>query len=191
VKHAPPEKQSRKTSRNSGKGGSSVPGERLYVDVSSIQGVSFGGAKFWALVVDDFLGYCWSYFLRAKSELKESILDLVKELKNVKFLRLDNAGENFALEKLCKRQNVDVKFEFSGPMTPQKNGKVERKFQTLYGRIRAMFNDAGIEGNFRTGLWAECESTATYYDNIIEKTSQGKSPLELLLNEKAKELNNL
>jgi hypothetical protein len=26
----------------------------------------------------------------------------------------------------------------------QRNGKVERKFQTLYGRIRAMFNDSGI-----------------------------------------------
>jgi hypothetical protein len=34
------------------KGGSSVPGERLYTDISSIQGVSVGGATFWALVVD-------------------------------------------------------------------------------------------------------------------------------------------
>jgi hypothetical protein len=119
--------------------GSSVPGERLYIDINSIQGVSFGGAKFWALVVDDFLGYCWSYFLRAKSELKERIIDLVNALKNVQFLRLDDAGENFALEKLCEQQNVDVKFEISGPKTPQRNGKVERKFQTLYGRIQAMF----------------------------------------------------
>jgi hypothetical protein len=117
------------------KGGSSVPGERLSVDISSIQGVSFGGAKFLALVVDDFSGYCWSYFLRAKSELKERIVDLVKELKNVKFLRLDDAGENFALEKLCKQQNVDVRFKFSRPWTPQRNGKVEQKFETLYRKI--------------------------------------------------------
>jgi hypothetical protein len=173
------------------KGGSSVPGERLYVDRSSIQGVSFGGAKFWALVVNDFSGYCWSYLIKAKSELKERIIDLVKELKNVKFLRLDDAGENFALEKLCKQQHVDVKFEFSGPKTPQRNGKVEQKFQTLYGRIRAMFNDAGIKGDFRKGLWAECASTATFYDNIIVKTNQNKSPLELMFKEKAKESNNL
>jgi hypothetical protein len=53
----------------------------------------------------------------------------------VKFLRGDDAGENFALEKLCKQQNVDVKFEFSGPRTPQRNGKVEQEFLTLYGRI--------------------------------------------------------
>ena len=30
-----------------------------------------------------------------------------------------------------------------------------------------MFNDAGIESDFRKGLWAECTSTATYYENII------------------------
>jgi hypothetical protein len=67
--------------------------------------------------------------------LKERIIDLVKELKSVKFLRLDDAGENFAFKKLCKQQNVDVKYEFSGPRTPQRNGKVEQKFQSLYGRI--------------------------------------------------------
>jgi hypothetical protein len=64
---------------------------------------------------------------------------LIKELKNnniqVKFLRLDDAGENYALEKECKQQNLAVKFEYSGPRTPQRNGKVERKFQTIYGRI--------------------------------------------------------
>jgi hypothetical protein len=54
-----------------------------------------------------------------------------------------------------------------------------------------MFNDAGIEGDFYKGLWAECASTATCYDNIIVKNSQNKSPLELMLNDKAKELNNL
>jgi hypothetical protein len=54
-----------------------------------------------------------------------------------------------------------------------------------------MFNDAGIDGDFRKGLWAECASTATFYDNIIVMTSQNKSPLELMFKEKAKELNNL
>jgi hypothetical protein len=42
---------------------------------------------------------------------------------------------------------VGLQFEFSGPRTPQRNGKVERKFQTLYGRIRAMFNVSGLVDN--------------------------------------------
>ena len=97
-------------------------GERLYVDISLIQGVSFGGANFWMLIVDDYSG------------LKEKVIDLINELKNVKFLRDDDAGENFVLEKQYKRQNLNVKFEYTGPRTPQRNGKVECKFQTLYGR---------------------------------------------------------
>lgn len=51
--------------------------------------------------------------------------------KTVKFLRLDDARENFALEKACKER---LKFGFSGPRTPQRNEKVDRKFQTLYVR---------------------------------------------------------
>jgi hypothetical protein len=59
------------------------------VDISSINGVSFV-AKFWASLVDDYSGYCWNKF-------KEKVIDLIKELKNFKFLSDDDAGENFAL----------------------------------------------------------------------------------------------
>jgi hypothetical protein len=96
-------------------------------------------------------------------------------------LRLDDAGENYALEKEYKQQNLAVKFEYSGPYTPQRNGKFERKFKTLYGRIRAMINYSEIDGEFCDGLWAECASTATYYDNLIMNKDKRKSPIELML----------
>jgi hypothetical protein len=35
-------------------GSSNLPGERLYIDISSIKERSFGGAKVWALIVDDY-----------------------------------------------------------------------------------------------------------------------------------------
>ena len=50
-----------------------------------------------------------------------------------------------------------------------------------------MFNDAGIEGDFLKGLWAECASTATYYENIIVSKDKKKLPLELMFKEKTKE----
>ena len=40
--------------------------ERLYIDTSSVKTESLGGAKFWLLVVDDFTGMGWSYFLKGK-----------------------------------------------------------------------------------------------------------------------------
>ena len=177
------------------KGGSITPGERLYVDISSIKGESYGGSKFWALVVDDYSGYCWSYFLNHKNDIKNKLINLVDDLKDlqktVKFLRLDDAGENFALEKACKQRQLGLQFEFTGPRTPQRNGKVKRKFQTLYGRIRAMFNDSGIADELRHGLWAECASTASFYENrIVNKTTQ-QSPLQLMYNKQFKGSKNL
>jgi transposase InsO family protein len=81
----------------------------------------------------------------------------LKDLKMfVKFLCLDDAGENFTLEKACKQHHLGLQLEFSGPRIPQRNGKVERKFQTLYGRIRAMLNDSGLEDGIQDGHWAEC-----------------------------------
>jgi hypothetical protein len=60
-------------------------------------------------------------------------------------VRFDDAGENKSLEKLCKQEGLGIQFEYSGPKTPQRNGRVEQKFQTLYGRVRAMLNGAGIQ----------------------------------------------
>jgi hypothetical protein len=40
--------------------GSKTPGGRLYIDISSIKGESFGDSWFWALIVDDFNDYFWS-----------------------------------------------------------------------------------------------------------------------------------
>jgi hypothetical protein len=66
-------------------------------------------------------------------------------VKLIKFLSFNDAGENCALEKAFKQQHLGLQFKFSGPRIPQRKGKVERKSQTLYRRIRAMFNDSGTE----------------------------------------------
>jgi hypothetical protein len=77
-------------------------------------------------------------------------------------------------------KSFGIKFEFLGPRTPQRNGKVERKFQTLYGRIRATINGVGLEGELRDKIWAECVMNVTYLSRIISTKSKFKSPFELL-----------
>jgi hypothetical protein len=57
-------------------GSSNLPGECLYIDISSIKERSFGGAKFWALIVDDYTDYCWSFVMKNKSDLKTRIKTL-------------------------------------------------------------------------------------------------------------------
>jgi Asp-tRNA(Asn)/Glu-tRNA(Gln) amidotransferase B subunit len=61
--------------------------------------------------------------------------------------------------------------------------KWNEKLQTLYGRIRAMLNDAGVEKDFLERLWAECASTAAYYENLIVDKESNKDPNNLLFNQ--------
>ena len=63
-------------------------------------------------------------------------------------------------------EGLRIDFEYSAPDTPQQNGRVERKFATLYGRVRSMLNAAHLPAYLRSGLWAECAYTATYIDNF-------------------------
>ena len=61
---------------------------------------------------------------------------------------------------------MGVTFEYASPNTPLQNGRVERKFATLYGRVRSMMNAVRLTGALRNGLWAEAGRTATNLDNI-------------------------
>ncbi len=88
--------------------GSTNKGEQLFIDTSSPSTKSMGGKQHWLLVVDDCTNYCWCYFLKEKSDLKDHIIELIKELDSkynckVKCIRCDDAGENISLEKACKQ----------------------------------------------------------------------------------------
>ena len=146
---------------------SGIAGERLGFDISSIRDVSIGGSKYWLLVIDEATDMCWSFFLKSKGETYMKIHGLIVELKAkynkvVKFLRCDNAGEYKKTEEYLKEKGMGIQFEYSAPNTPQQNGRVERKFATLYGRIRATLNALKADDELRTKLWAEAASTLTF-----------------------------
>jgi hypothetical protein len=61
---------------------SMIPGEHLMVDISSVNVPSFGGAKFWVLVMDDCTGMCWSFFVVAKSKMPDQVILLIKKLRS-------------------------------------------------------------------------------------------------------------
>ena len=109
---------------------------------------------------------------------------ILKKIENnydlkIKKIRCDNAGENISLEKQCINQKMKIKFEYTSPGTPQQNGRIERKFATLYGRVRAMFISAGIEGELRKRLWAEAANTAAMVDNVTLNQGATRSAYEI------------
>ena len=172
---------------------SKVAGERLYLDVSSPRTQSVGGKHHWLLLVDDCSDLSWSYFLKKKKEVKANVIELVKELKAkygivVKYIRCDNAGENRALQDACRQEGLGITFEFTTPGTPQQNGRVERKFATLYGRMRAMLQGSKIEGSLKRQLWAEAANTATDLDNILVKYKESKNSFQKFYKNKKKSI---
>ena len=154
----------------------SKPGGRLCIDISSPSTKSVGGKCHWLLVVDDCTDYAWSFFLNKKSETNDIMIALIKELKqaydiDVKTIRCDNSGENNALQRSCKQEGLGITFEYTAPNTPQQNGRVERRFPTLYGRVRAMLRDVSVSINNKR-LWAEAANTATDLDNMLLKQGE-------------------
>ena len=95
--------------------------------------------------------------MRRKSDQIDLFPNWIKELKakygiDIKYIRLDNSGENKGLKDECAKQNLGIIFEFTAPGTPQQNSVVERKIPTLMGRSRAMMLTVGFvsktKGNF-------------------------------------------
>jgi hypothetical protein len=97
-------------------GSSNVPGERLYVDISSIKERSIGGEKFWAFIVDDYTDYCWIFVMKNKSDIKARIKTLLTDLeianRIVRFIICDNAGENMTMKIDPEIKSFGIKFEF-------------------------------------------------------------------------------
>jgi hypothetical protein len=99
---------------------SEIPGERLFIDISSIKQRSFSGSKYWVLIVDNYSDMCWSIFIPHKSDMPQKVVALIKKLRSeikgnvrhtVHKIRCDNAGENNTLEKLCEREELGIQFE--------------------------------------------------------------------------------
>ena len=154
---------------------SKVKGERLCIDISYTGKTSLGGSIYWLLIMDDCTDYLWSYFLKEKSDTTIYVIRLIKDLNakgfKTKYMRCDNAGENKALKTQCEDEGLGINFEFTARNTPQHNGKVERKFQTLYGRIKSQLNQANLPEGLKNYLWAEAANTATLWDNAMVKVT--------------------
>ena len=109
----------------------------------------------------------FSTFLKQKSEVKESFVPFLKELRHtygikIEHIRCDNAGENRALEDECIEKDLGIIFEYTAPGTPQQNGVVERAFATMLGKTRAIMNGAGFDEKKHHLFWTEAANTVTH-----------------------------
>ena len=157
------------------------PGERIYVDTSWVSWNRYGGNKYWFLLVDKKSGMIWIRFSKNKSDLKDEVIPFIKIIHSrqpISFIRCDNAGENQAMYQSLDPLIIPLTFEYTPRDTPQHNGVVEWKYQTLYQRMMSMLNGEGIYGQLRENLWAEFSKKTTLLNNILtnKKIHSEKNP---------------
>ena len=90
------------------------PGERMYLDISSIRKTSMGGRQHWVMLVDEATKYK-SFFLKKKNEQIDPIIDWIKAFKarhkiQVKIIRCDNDEENKVLERESGKNELGIIF---------------------------------------------------------------------------------
>jgi hypothetical protein len=89
--------------------------------------------------------------------------------RDVRYLRMDNAGENIDLSKRIKSSDwkLPITVELTARDTPQQNSSVEVGFATLGGRARAMMSHANIPKHLKHLLLPDAVLTATLLDILI------------------------
>jgi transposase InsO family protein len=124
------------------------------------------GNRFFLLLVDDFSRYMWIVLMKTKDkafaafkEVKEEIE--VERKEKVKALRTDRGGEfnSDVFVEYCK--DAGIKRFRTAPYSPQQNGVVERRNQTVLGMARSMMKSMRIPAEF----WGEAVTTAVYILN--------------------------
>nr|CCI55340.1 PH01B019A14.9 [Phyllostachys edulis] len=139
-----------------------------------------GGRRYFLLLVDDVSRYMWAVLLDVKASAADAIkcLQAAAEAecgRKLRVLRTDNGGEFTAAEFAAYCANEGIHRHFSAPYTPQQNGVVERRNQTVVATARALLKQRGMPAFY----WGEAVMTAVHLLNRSPtKALDGKTPYE-------------
>jgi transposase InsO family protein len=125
-----------------------------------------GGRRYFLLLVDDLSRYMWVMVLGSKGEAADAIrrAHAVAEAEcgcKLCMLRTDNCDEFTAVEFVLYCVNEGVQRHYSASYSPQQNGIVEQRNQTVVEMARALLKQRGVHAVF----WGEAVVTAVYILN--------------------------
>jgi transposase InsO family protein len=140
-----------------------------------------GGKRYFLLMVDDLSRYMWLVLLSTKDEAEAAIrrIKAAAEVQSgctLRTLRTDRGGEftSRSFEEFCA--DTGVQRHLSAPYTPQHNGVVERRNQTVVATARSMLKGRGVPNTF----WGEAVTTAVFLLNrSFTRAVDDKTPYEL------------
>ena len=87
----------------------------------------------------------------------------------VEIIRLDNAGENVALQNCCNSASwqLGIEFEFTARDTPQQNSLAEVGIFTLANCVQAVMHYAHVPLEYHYKLFRDCYATAAMVDGLM------------------------
>jgi hypothetical protein len=139
-----------------------------------------GGKEFFLLLVDDHSRYMWLSLLANKSDALAAVQQFqacveVETGRRLRVLRTDNGGEFtfVTFTEHCVKNGI--KHQHTAPYTPQQNGVVERRNQSVVNMARSLLKSRELPA----ALWGEAVTTAVYLLNRAPtKSVTGKTPFE-------------
>ena len=162
-------------------------GERVHVDLGTINNEEDMSTYYFLLCKDEYSNYCFLYTLDSKSRTAEALSQLLIDFEHesgerVKCLISDNGSEfvNRGVQLLLVKERV--KHITSAPYTPQQNGRIEREMRTVGGIARALLYESKLGQN----LSREALKTACYLRNLLPTSKSELTPFERFTKRKPK-----
>jgi hypothetical protein len=157
------------------------PLELVHADLcGAITPATPGGRRFFLLLVDDHSRFMWVVLLGSKDEAAAALKRFQAEAQSearrkLRVLRTDRGGEFTSNDLAAHFADTGVKRHLAAPYSPQQNGVVERRNQTVVGMARCMLKAKGMPSYF----WGEAVTTAVYVLNRAHTRSvDGMTPYE-------------
>ena len=137
-----------------------------------------GGKSYFFLLVDDRSRYMWVALLSAKSDTLAAVRKFqakveVETGRRLRVLRTDHGGEftSVEFEQYCADRGVHR--QHSAPYSPQQNGVVERRNQSVVTMARSLLKGRNMPAVF----WGEAVATAVFLLNRAPtKSLDGMTP---------------
>ena len=138
------------------------------------------GKRYFLLLVDDATRFMWLALLASKDEAEANIVRLKASAEmesscKLKTLRTDRGGEFTSGSFTAYCAEIGMERHLTAPYSPQQNGVVERRNQTIVGMARSLLKAKMLPGEF----WGEAVSTAVFILNrSATKALDGVTPYE-------------
>jgi hypothetical protein len=139
-----------------------------------------GGQRYFLLLVDDLSRYMWVMILGSKGEAANAIrrVQVTAEAecgRKLRVLRTDNGGKFTVAEFASYCTDEGVQRHYFASYSPQQNGVVKRRNQTVVGMAQALLKQRGMSAIF----WGEAVVTSVYILNCSPtKALNGMTPYE-------------